>query len=165
MKNQKAFSLLEVVIALGILASVLMVLTSSWTGNFRRVKKSELKTQAAYLLQQKMTELEVYYEGNVANLPTEKQSGEFEDFKGYRWEWEARDFELPDISQLFLSAEDGPVDELKLNILTKMKEYLQDSIKEVKLTLIYQPNTKVKPQRYSVSTLFVDYNVNLDVGI
>ena len=77
--HEKGFTLLEVVIALGIMGTVMIVLTSSWTGNFRRVRKAKVQTQAVYLLQKKMTELEVFYRGRINRLPKEKQKGSFED--------------------------------------------------------------------------------------
>ena len=163
--HEKGFTLLEVVIALGIMGTVMIVLTSSWTGNFRRVRKAKVQTQAVYLLQKKMTELEVFYRGRINRLPKEKQKGSFEDkrFKKYTWEWEANEFKMPDIARLFVKQE-GLVDETSLTVLKQMKKYLEDSIREVKVTLIYQASPKAQPIKYSIATVFVDYDVPIQLG-
>jgi prepilin-type N-terminal cleavage/methylation domain-containing protein len=160
------FTLLEVVIALGIMGTVMIVLTSSWRGNFRRVKKAKIQTQAVYLLQKKMTELEVFYAGKVKELPKESQTGKFKDknLKNYSWQWQAGEFKMPDIARLFTS-EEGIVDETSVTILNKMKKYMEESVREVKLTLLYQASPKSKPIKYSISTIFVDYDVPLEIGL
>jgi len=164
--KELGFTLLEVVIALGIMGTVMIVLTSSWRGNFRRVKKAKIQTQAVYLLQKKMTELEVFYKGKVKELPKESQSGKFKDksLKNYSWQWQAQEFNMPDIARLFTS-EEGIVDETTVTILNKMKKYMEDSVREVKLTLLYQASPKSKPIKYSISTIFVDYDAPLDIGL
>jgi len=164
--NQTGFTLLEVVIALGIMGTVMVVLTSSWTGNYRRVKKAKVKTQAVYLLQRKVTEIEIFYKDRVREIPKEEQSGNFKDkaYKNYSWQWQAQEFNMPDIARLFTS-EEGIVDETSLTILKKMKTYMEDSIREVKVTLLYQASPKSKPVKFSISTILVDYDVPIDIGL
>jgi len=169
MKNthqKKGFTLLEVVIALGIMGMVMIVLTSSWRGNFRRVKKAKIQTQAVYLLQKKMTELEVFYKGRVRELPKDEQTGKFKDklLENYSWKWKAQKFNMPDIARLFTS-EEGIVDETSVQILNKMKNYMEESVREVRLTLLYRASPKSKAVKYSISTIFVDYDVPLQIGL
>ncbi len=169
MKNKKilqtGFTLLEVVIALAIMASIMIVLTSSWRGNFRRVKSAEIKTQAVHLLQQKMTEIEVLYAGEVRNMPKDLQKGKFEGegLSKYTWEWQAADFKMPDIARLF-NQQEGLVDETSLQVIKQMRTYLEESIKEVKVTLIYTASPKTKPQRFSIATIMVDYDTPINFG-
>jgi prepilin-type N-terminal cleavage/methylation domain-containing protein len=166
MKNrQKGFTLLEVVIALGILAIVMTTLAGSWNGNLRRVRKSKLKTQAVYLLQKKATEIETIYKNDVRSLPTDLQKGKFEGerFKKFSWEWEANEFEMPDIARLF-TQDEGIVDEMTLKVIRQMRDYLEESIKEVKITLIYKASAKAAPQKFSLATIFVDYDTPLNLG-
>lgn len=163
--QQKGFTLLEVLIALGILASSMMILTSSWRGNFRRVRTAKVKTQVVHLLQQKMTELEVLYKNDIKKLPDDVKKGTFKDpnLKRYSWEWESNDFKMPDIGRLFVQDE-GVVDEMTLQVINKMKKYLEESIREVKVTIVYKASNKAKPQRFSIATIFVDYDTPLDMG-
>lgn len=166
MKHSKGFTLLEVVIALSILASIMIVLTSSWKGNLRRVKTSKIKTQAVHLLQQKMIEIEIMYKSDIKKLPKDTQKGSFEDknLSKYSWEWESNEFKMPDIGRLF-TKEEGIVDEMSLKVINQMRKYLEDCIKEVKVTLIYKASPKTKAHRFSIATIFVDYDVPLNLRI
>ncbi len=166
MKTQKGFTLLEVVIALSILASIMIVLTSSWKGNLRRVKKAEIKTQAVHLLEKKITEIEVMYKNDIKRLPDDLQKGNFKDesLSKFSWEWESADFKMPDIARLFVQDE-GIVDEMSLKVITQMKKYLEESIREVKVTLIYKASPKAKEQRFSIATILVDYDTPLELGL
>jgi len=130
MKNQKGFTLLEVVIALGIMGTVM------------------------------------FYKGRVNEIPKEQQSGTFKDkaYKNYSWQWQAQEFQMPDIARLFTSQE-GIVDETSLTILKKMKTYMEDSIREIKVTLLYQASPKATPVKFSISTVLVDYDVPIDIGL
>ncbi len=164
--SNEGFTLLEVIIALAILASSMMVLTSSWNGNFRRVRTAKLKTQAVHLLQKKMTEIEVLYGNDVKRLPDGVQKGVFKDpnLKRYSWEWESGEFKMPDIGRLF-TQDEGTVDEMSLKVINKMKKYLEASIREVKVTLIYKASSKAKAQKFSIATILVDYDTPLDLGL
>lgn len=164
MKTQKGFSLLEVVIALGIMASVMMLLVSGWRGNYSRVKKVKFQTQAAYLLQKKMSEIEVQYQNRVKEMPTEKKSGSFKEkkFKDYSWEWEAKEFKLPELQKLLFP--EGDMDEVSVSVATNLQKFFEDSIKEVRLTLIYKGGPKQKPKKISIATIMADYNTKLNLG-
>lgn len=164
MTKQRGFTLLEVVIALSIMASVLMVLTSSWRGNYRRVKKAKVQTQVAYLMQKKMSEIEVFYADKISRLPKDKQNGVFKEDERFSWEWTSQEFKMPDLGQIFLKDE-GVADQTTLTVINKMKDYLEKSIHEVKLTVIYKASPKAKTQKFSVSTILVDYQTQIDVGL
>ncbi len=164
-KHINGFSLIEVLIALGIIASVMMVLTSSWTSNFRRVGKAKIQTQVVYLLQKKMIEIETLYKDRPQDLPTEAQTGNFGDkHKKYTFSWEAKEFKMPDLSSV-LTTQSGGTDEITLTVISKMKEFFEQSVKEVNLTVTYLQSPKAKPKKYTLSTLLVDYNASIDLGI
>ncbi len=166
MKSLKGFTLLEVIIALSILASIMILLTSSWKGNLRRVKKSEAKTQAVYLLEKKMTEIQIMYKNDIKNLPTDLQKGNFKDknLSAYTWEWESAEFKMPDIARLFIQKK-GILNETTHKIITQMKKYLEDSIKEVKVTIIYKSSPKAQEYRFSIATILVNYDTPLNLGL
>ena len=165
MRKQNGFTLLEVVIALGIMASVMVLLTSGWRGNFNRVNKIKYRTQAAYLLQQKMTEVENLYRERPAQMPQDLQKGTFEGekFKNFSWEWETKEFEMPDLTKLLAAS--GQQDQIAQNIAGQLQNYFESSIYEVKVTLLYKSALKSKPIKTSVSTIFVDYNQTLNMGL
>jgi len=164
-KRQTGFTLLEVVIALGIMATVMVLLTSGWRGNFNRVSKIKYRTQAAYLLQQKMSEIENLYRERPLQMPPDLQKGTFEGdkFKNFSWEWESKEFEMPDLSKLLAAS--GQQDQIAQNIAGQMQDFLERSIFEVKVTLLYKSALKSEPIKTSVSTIFVDYNQTLNMGL
>lgn len=162
-RHQSAFTLLEVIIALGLMASVMILLNSSWKGNYNRVAKIKFQSTAAQLLQLKMSEIENRYKKRINELPEEVQNGEFKDekFKKYRWRWEVRDFKMPDLSKLIGQTQDD--NPLVASIATNMQTYFENSIKEVKLTIIYKSSPQAKEQKASVATLLVDYDQKLQI--
>lgn len=165
MNKKSGFTLLEVVIALGIMASVMVLLTSGWRGNFNRVRKIKYRTQAAYLLQQKMTEVENLYRERPAQMPQDLQKGKFEGekFKNFSWEWESKEFEMPDLKKLLAAS--GQKDQVAENIAGQLQNYFERSIYEVKVTLLYKSALKAEPIKTSVSTIFVDYDQSLNMGL
>ena len=166
MKKEKGFTLLEVVLALSILATVMILLTSSWRGNYQSMSKIKFRTQAAFLLQMKMSEFESLYKPNPITLPTEKETGEFEDpaFKNYTWELESQPFKMPDLKKL-LALENDQVDQITENLIGQVQTHFETTIYEVKVTLLYKSPLAKKPLKTSISTLFVDYNRPLQMGL
>ncbi|MBU0700229.1 prepilin-type N-terminal cleavage/methylation domain-containing protein [bacterium] len=72
------FILLEVMIALAILSSGLILILSSFSVSLMAVRNCEDYTRAAFLLQEKISELE-------ENPSTGSLDGGFEDEEGFRW--------------------------------------------------------------------------------
>ena len=165
MKETRGFTLLEVVIALGIMAIVMILLTSGWRGNYNRMNKIKFRTQAAQLLQMKMSEIEVLYKNNPQRLPQEKQTGEFEnpEFKNYTWELESQAFKMPDLTKLLSLGEES--DQLTQNLANQIQQHFEATIFEVKVSLIYKTSLSKKPLKSSISTLFIDYTRPLQLGL
>lgn len=161
---QAGFTLVEVLIAVAILASLSALIASSWSGNVRRYQKAKIKEEAVQLLQRKMLEVEARYREDVPSLPVEQvQNGTFEEdrYKDYRWEWEAKRIELPDLTSLVDT--DGQ-DQILVAVMSQFRDYLVASIKEVKVTITYQKGTNTPPLNFEVATYFVDYNQNISTG-
>ena len=151
----RGFSLVEVLLALVILSSGLLLLTNSWGGSFLRIKKLNIRNKAYGLLQQKMAEVEKEYEnGPLTEIP-EILEEEIEGHPGIRWRLESQPLEFPDLTPL-LTSQDGGAQASLIYIIGKVQEYLKMSVKEVRVTLLL-PVTKQKTQSYSVSTYFIQY--------
>lgn len=163
--KQNGFTLLEVVIALSIMASVMILLTSGWRGNYNRMNKIKFRTQAAQLLQMKMSEVESIYKPNPQNLPDELTKGEFEDpeFKDFSWELESQSFKMPDLKKILSLGQES--DQITESLASQIQEHFEATVFEVKVTLIYKSPLAKKPLKTSVSTLFVDYNRPLQLGV
>lgn len=161
---QKGFTLLETLLALVIMSTALLLLTSSWSSAYLRIRKTQTQFEVAFLLERKMTELELEYRGKSIDEIEEERNDDFgSEYPQYAWRMTSQKLELPDISST-LTAQDGGADELTMSIVKQLTEGLSKSIKEVTVTVI-RKDTKPKPTEYSVTTYFVDYNKDLQLGL
>ncbi len=167
MKTFKAknhgFSLFEVLIAMAIMSSASMLIYTAWTGNQLRVRKMAINNKSAILLEQIMAELEIKYAERLTQLP-DSEGGVFEDHPKFSWTMVSRDFEMPDLRSVLISGGDG--DEAMLLIVDKLTEYLNQSVKEMKVTVEYNFGGKGKKTsvKYSATTFLVDFNQALPLG-
>lgn len=161
--NKKGLSLIEVVISIAILSFLMITLTSSWSGNFLRMRKSRLNNNVAQFLEKKIIEIESKYRGrSIDNIPKEL-SGDFgSEFKSYRWTMESRQFVMPNITSLLVGREEG-ASEMLLTIVKSSSDFISSSVKEVRVT-VYVKIDKTKEAKYSVTTYFVDYTKDLQIG-
>ena len=164
-RQPSGFTLVEVLISVTILATIAVIVSSSWGGNVVRYKTAQIKIQAVELLQKKILEIESEYQGRIDALPLEKQSGLFEgdQFKNYTWEWEAQEIDIPDISAL---VDPEGEDSLVVSVLENFRQYLNQSIKEVQVVVNYK-NGKEKPYKFVVPIYMVNFDnqINLGVGL
>ena len=157
-KGFKGFTLVEILLALLILSSGLIVLTSSWGGSFARIKRLNTRTMVYNLIQQKMAEIEKEYENSSLSTIPEILEGDIEGHPGVRWRMESRFLEFPDLASL-LTAQEGGTQAAIIYITQKVQEYLQKGVKEIRVSLLLpQKKGQKKPQIYSLSTYFVEYN-------
>ncbi len=161
LKNKNGFTLIEVMVAMVILAGAIVTLNSSWSGNYSRINKAQINHNVAELLQKKITELEVFYRNKPLAEIKESDGGAFEGYPNYRWEMESQDFEMPDLTPI-LVGQDGGADELMITMIRTMSEYISKSVKEVKVSVLVK--YKKKEVRYAVTTFFVDYTKELSLG-
>src|SRR5689334_22708737 len=135
MKNAKGFSLLEVLVALAILAGAIMVLANAWSGNFMRMRKTALYNDVSALLERKMVETEAKYKNKPISEIPEDDGGEFEGYPHYTWKLKSKDLKLPDLTPLIVGNQEN-VDETLLSMLKQVTEYLSKAIKEVRITIV-----------------------------
>lgn len=162
---KRGFTLIETMIAMMIMTGALIIIGQSWSGNLMRLEKSRLNTDMAQLLDRKMAEVEMTYRGEPISQIREEDGGDFGAlFPGYSWEMKAKEFEMPDLSGALMT-KDGGVDEMTLLIIRTVAAYLKETIKEVSVTVSFQPkDPKAKPIRQSVATYFIDYSKPLALG-
>lgn len=162
-KKNHGFTLVEVMIAIGIFALSLVALTTSWYSNELKTRRAKISTQSALFLEQKMADYEMLYDGKSLSSIPEEEDGDFgEDFPNYRWSFESQEFIMPDLSQALISGSDNqPNQEMMLMIMQQMKGFFSEAIKEGKLTIYVK--VKDKEARYSATTYFIDYDTPLNV--
>ncbi|MEN0059010.1 MAG: prepilin-type N-terminal cleavage/methylation domain-containing protein [Bdellovibrio sp.] len=157
--RKNGFTLIETVMAMLILSSGLLLLSNSWSGSFMRVRKTQLSTEVAALLERKMIEVEMEYAGKSLDSIDEEKEDDFgSEYPQYSWKMTSKEFEFPDISAT-MTAQEGGADEMSLTLMKTLTEHLSKSVKEVKVTVIYTGGKK--PLEFSATQYFVDYDRQL----
>ena len=155
MKDQRSmgFSLFEVLIAMAIMSSASILLYMAWSSNQTRVRKTTINYQAAFLLDQVISELEIKYAQRLTQLP-EEEKGTFKENPRFSWSMKSKDFEMPSLQSILISNDQG--NEALLTMVDQLTEHLNQSIKEMRVTIKYQLDKK--SVQYSATTFLVDYN-------
>lgn len=160
MMRAKGFTLLEVLIAMIIIAGAVMVLANSWSGSFMQIRKSRLNNNVAVLLERKMIEVEVKYKNKFSEVP-ETDGGDFEDDPDYTWKLKSKEIKVPDLTALLMS-ESGEANETLIAMIKQMTEYLNKTIKEVKVTIVFKGPRRT--MEYSATTYLVDFGQDLGLA-
>ncbi|HAG91527.1 MAG TPA: general secretion pathway protein GspI [Bdellovibrionales bacterium] len=161
MIKNTGFTLLEVMIALAILAGGLLILNNSWTTNSLRLQKANIYNNAATLLQKKMVEMEAEYHDKPLEEIPESESGDFgSEFPTYRWEMKSQELEFPDLSAMMIG--DGQGNETTLTMIRQMTELISKSVKELKVTIFVKSHKK--EVKFSATTYFVSYKAQLGLS-
>ncbi len=162
LRSQRGLSLIEVIIAMMIMAGTLVLISNSWSGNLVRVRKTNIYNTVGMLLQKQLTEVEIKYrETPLDEIPEEGEGGDFgEQYKNYRWTMTSKKFKMPDLSQILISQEGG-ADEMLLMLVRQVTENINESVKEVTVSVFVKVGKN--ETEYSATTYFVDYNRGLKV--
>jgi type II secretion system protein I len=109
----RGFTLLEVMVALAILATTLIVLLQIITNNVRATNHAKMTTAATLLARSKMTDIEDSILENGFSTDNESDKGTFRDqnFPSFRWESTIERIELP--TDLKQAAQDQASDDSK----------------------------------------------------
>lgn len=156
------FTLLEVIIAVVIMASGILLIAMSWSGAFHRLRKTQTNTEIVALLERKMAELDAKYKGRPLEAIQDSEEDDFgSEYPQYSWKMESRKFEMPDLTGYF-TAREGGADQMTLQTMKIFTEHLKQTIKEVRVTVFYKPPNKPE-QSYSITTFYVEYNRPLPI--
>lgn len=124
-----------------------------------RVRKTQLSTEVAALLERKMIEVETKYNGKPLESIPEEEADDFgSDYPQYSWKMTSKPLEVPNITAT-MTAQAGGADEMSLTIMRTLVEHLGNSIKEVKVSVIYTGGKK--PLEFSATQYFVNYDKQL----
>ena len=154
--NNKGFTLMEVLIAMMLLTGAIVALSSAWSGSMMAYRRGRQVDIVINLLQQKMTEKELEFKENPPPDELEEVGDFGSDFPNMSWKLVVQNKEFPDLSPLLISEDDG-ADQTSLMLIGKMTDYMSQTIKEMKVSVLW--NSRGKIQDYSVTTYLVDYNV------
>ncbi len=160
-RNRKAFTLIEVMLAMMVMAAGLFILVNAWSGTYNRLRKTQIQVQMASLLERKVTELEREFKGkSLDSIPEEKEDDFGSEVPNFSWSMKSRKLEVPDLSASLTSKKEGANENL-LRIMKAFSEHLSKSIKEIKVTVTYKD--KKKPIIADVTFYYVDYDRPLPI--
>ena len=132
LRNEKGFTLLEIIAALTILATVILTLVQMFSGSINQAAQAERYLNGVYLAQQKFSQLE------LDNFESEANEGVFENQSNYRWQLEIFPYESP------LNNEEARIKIQKISLRVYWEDGSQE--KEVQLiSLKTQGETHVAP--------------------
>lgn len=155
LNNQNGFTLIEVLVAFMIMVGAILVINSSWSGSFLRIRKTQLNYNVAELLERKAAEVTILYQGKklteISNLSGDFGSG----FPQYRWTFTTQPFEMPDMSSSLTSQGTG-ANQILLTVLNQMREAIGKAVLEGTITVYVRNKDREVP--FSVTTYFVDYD-------
>lgn len=133
--DNRGFSLLEILIALGVLASSLSILMTGVWSSLKFQTRDEEMLRAVHLANNKMAEVELEIEqGMERGLFPDNTSkeGEFEaPFDNYKWSYDTRKVEIPMMQQ------EGQNQMLQGVIKTVLKD-ISKLVRELKLRVYWQ---------------------------
>jgi len=160
-KRRQGFTLLEVLLAMILLSTALVMLAESWSSAFNRVKKTQITFELSSLLERKMDDYVRKYKGKSLESIQEEESDDFGDeYPQYSWKMSSKQFEFPDIAAT-MTAKEGGVDPMTQEVISKMTDQISKSIKEVTVTVTYKhPKKNIE---VSATTYFVDYDKPLSI--
>ncbi len=139
--EQRAFTLIEVMVAIAILGLGLTVILSSQAGLYQSTRRVQNEAYAGNLLRCKMSEIELSLLREGFSLLDESDSGECcegEDEEGFRCEWKIDTVELPSEDLFAESDEDNDAE-----------GDFQDDVKE---TLESDPTADLDPSAFDGTT-------------
>ena len=158
--NKKGFTLIEVLVALMILAGTSIVLYESWGGSLRAVKKGRFYNTVTLLLQKKVVEFEVQAKTKKIDEVVDEEGDFGSDYPEYKWKIKVHPFAVPPINPNGGGL--GEQNQMADMIMKTMSDYFEKAVREVLVTVIYKSGDK--ENKYSVSTIYVDYTVDIPSG-
>lgn len=159
LSQKGGFTLLEVVLALVVMASGLFILTNSWSSTYSRLRKTQVQVQIASLLERKVAEIEREYKNkSLESIPEEKEDNFGSELPQYSWQMKSKKFEMPNLSAL-LTAQPGGADPVLMGLMDTYTEFLGKSIKEINISVIFKEGKK--PIVANVTIYMIDYNKSL----
>jgi len=146
------FTLVEVMIAMAIMSSSIVLMSQTWSSNWVRVKKIAVNNRAAFLLDSKIAELENLYTPQFAKIP-EEESGEFKEYPEYSWSMKSQKFTMPDLSSLLNAG--GETSPQLLEFIKSLTDFFNETVVEMQVTVTYKKNKSSKT--YRATTFIVDF--------
>lgn len=136
--EMRGFTLLEIMIALVILAGSILALLSAQGGSFMASERAERLTTATFLARQKMSEMQMETEKDLARnkFPQDdtEEKGDFDEpFDDYRWKYTVTKVEIP----LQEAESEEGANAIVLSYVRSIMEQISEGVREIKLTVFW----------------------------
>ncbi len=153
--NRSGFTLLEVVVAIGILAISLVAIFEMQGGNIETAMRTRDITVATLLARSKMIDIEQeLFEEGFTDFE-ESMSGTFEDegWPEFSWEADLTKVEIP-IPDSFPGADENPNAALMMGSASFITDLIKNALRECALTVTWDVGGD--PRELMVTTHFID---------
>lgn len=156
-KKSNGFTLLEILVSIGLLATGFLGLLSAQGSAFLSSERAELLSTATFLARSRMAELEIELEKDFDQnkFPDESQAhGQFEEpYDGFRWQYTVSKVQIP-VAGGGQEGQLAVVQDYMKNIADKISE----SVRHVELMVLWgDPDQKIEDQpKIVVTTHIVD---------
>jgi len=119
LRNEKGFTLLEIIVAMTILAATILTLIQMFSGSLNQAAQTDQYLNGVYLAQQKFSQLE------LDNFKSDAIEGDFDNLDDYHWQLEILPYESA------LNNEEARINIQKISLRVYWEDGGQE--KEVKL--------------------------------
>ena len=164
LSKRTGMTLIEILLSMAVLSSGLVLLMQSWGGNYTRLKKIDRSFEVSAILQRKMVEVDLQYRGKSIDSIPEELSEDIEEAPGFSYTLESKLLKVPDLATI-IQASQAETDEQLIVMMRTLTDHLSKTIKEVRVTVSFQPEGVKKPLKYSATTYFVDFDREINFGI
>ena len=148
--HKDGFTLLEVMIALGILTTAFAWIIMAESGSLRASSRTIRFNEIFMLAKNKMIETEEELESKSFKEVEEESEGTFEaPLDRYSWKREITEIEFPS----FVSSDDESTRTSEL-MARRISNYLSESVRKVKVTIFWEKSGV--EQKFDISTFWVD---------
>lgn len=162
--SQSGFTLLEVMIAMTIMALAFSAIYTGQSQNILLVTKTKEMNLAGWLAHNKMVESEIKYEGKpFGELPKGPETEKFKaPYEHYTWKREIKEVKFPEIP--LGGGKDGEGIPEAVRILVKtLTKYFNSALREMVVTVTWQRGDG--EQNLTLSTYLIDLNAEFNFSI
>lgn len=135
-RSKKGFTLLEVIIAITIMAIAFSAILSTQSASITLSMKTKDLNMAGWLANNIMVEGEQLFEGKpFEEVPKETTEAFPSPFERFKWKREIKEIEFPDLQFLQQKPEDGGLPEAVRILAQVITKHLNKSIREMVVTI------------------------------
>ncbi len=165
LNSQSAFTLIEVMIAVGILAIGLGAILVAENNSLDVTFRAKRMTTVAMLAKNSLIQAEREISGKSFTEVKKEETGKFDTpFQEYSWERKVKEITFPNILDQAKASKDevSKIDEQTMKVVKIATNYLSKSTREITVTIKW--TEKKEEQKFVVSQYWVDLDHAIDIN-